>query len=103
MIVIGDFNAQAQGGTAATYASFVNAGFKDAWVEAGQGPGLTCKPEELRDPARGFDQRIDYVMCRNGLTPVEAIVTGNDPANRTASGLWPSDHGGVVATLRLDA
>jgi hypothetical protein len=28
-------------------------------------------------------------------------VVGNDPANRTASGPWPSDHGGAVMTLRL--
>ena len=28
-------------------------------------------------------------------------VTGDDPAERMPSGLWPSDHGGVVSTLEL--
>ena len=28
-------------------------------------------------------------------------LIGNQPADRTASGLWPSDHAGVAATLRL--
>ena len=28
-------------------------------------------------------------------------MTGNDPSERTPSGLWPSDHGGVVSTLNI--
>ncbi len=102
LIIMGDLNSRPDGSTTATYGRFMDAGFRDAWTESGQGPGFTCKPEELRDPARAFDQRIDFVLHRHGPDAVEVVVTGNDPANRTPSGLWPSDHGGVVATLRLE-
>jgi hypothetical protein len=36
------------------------------------------------------------------LIAVDAIVVGDDPTNRTRSGLWASDHAGIVATLRVD-
>jgi len=32
---------------------------------------------------------------------VDATIVGGDPANRLPSGLWPSDHAGVVVTLQL--
>jgi hypothetical protein len=32
---------------------------------------------------------------------VAAEVLGEEPEDRTAAGLWPSDHAGVVATLHL--
>jgi hypothetical protein len=35
------------------------------------------------------------VMTRN------LYLVGNDPDDRTPSGLWPSDHAGVVARLRF--
>jgi endonuclease/exonuclease/phosphatase family metal-dependent hydrolase len=101
LIVMGDFNSRADGSTTSTSRRFTEAGYVDVWAEAGEGLGLTCKAEELRDPARCFDERIDYVFCRNVSKVVDAVVTGGDPMNRTASGLWPSDHGGVVATIRL--
>jgi hypothetical protein len=41
------------------------------------------------------------VMFTGDVTPAEAYRTGNDPKNRTASGLWPSDHLGYVAVLRI--
>lgn len=102
LILMGDLNSRPDGSTTASYGLFMDAGYGDAWNDAGRGPGYTCKPEDVRDPGRAFDQRIDFVLHRNGLRAVEATVTGNDPANRTPAGLWPSDHGGVVATLRLE-
>ncbi len=101
LIVMGDLNSRGDGSTTTTFRLFTEAGFADAWAAAGEGPGHTCKAEELRDPERQFDERIDYVFSRNGIEAIDAVVTGDDPANRTATGLWPSDHGGVVATLRL--
>jgi endonuclease/exonuclease/phosphatase family metal-dependent hydrolase len=101
LIVMGDFNSRADGSTTSTFRRFAEAGYVDAWAQAGEGPGFTCKAEELRDPARSFNERIDYVFCRNVSKVVDTVVTGGNPENRTASGLWPSDHGGVVATIRL--
>src|SRR5437588_779369 len=38
-----------------------------------------------------------------GTHPVRRGVVGDRPADRTASGLWPSDHAGVAATLLTPA
>jgi endonuclease/exonuclease/phosphatase family metal-dependent hydrolase len=63
-------------------------------------PGLTCCfLELLSDPARTLDQRIDYVMVR-GVRPLTARVFGDVPGARTY-GLWPSDHAGLTAKLRI--
>jgi hypothetical protein len=36
----------------------------------------------------------------NGLSALDAKVVGDKAADKTPSGLWPSDHAGVIATLR---
>jgi hypothetical protein len=41
------------------------------------------------------------VLSKPGLKTVRASVTGKTGAQRTPSGLWPSDHGGVISRLRL--
>ena len=61
----------------------------------------SCCYDSLFDPAAIFDHTVDHVLSKPRLTTTKASVTGNDPRQRTASGLWPSDHGGVVSTLRL--
>ncbi|MFS4096321.1 hypothetical protein [Streptomyces sp. AF1A] len=35
------------------------------------------------------------------LSATVAKVIGDRPGDRTPSGLWPSDHAGVAASLRL--
>ena len=54
--------------------------------------------------AAGFDHRIDLVLARTaagGAAVDRGTVTGNDVADRDpATGLWPSDHAGVVLRLR---
>jgi endonuclease/exonuclease/phosphatase family metal-dependent hydrolase len=55
--------------------------------------------------ASGFDHRIDMVFARTGsgapLKVVSGKVTGNTLASTDpATGLWPSDHAGVVMGLR---
>ena len=61
----------------------------------------SCCYPSLFDPAGVFDHTVDHVLTKPGLVTTRARVTGNDPQQRTPSGLWPSDHGGVVSTLRL--
>jgi endonuclease/exonuclease/phosphatase family metal-dependent hydrolase len=61
----------------------------------------SCCYSDLFDPTQVFDHTVDHVLTKPGLTTMDAFVTGNDPAERTPSGLWPSDHGGVVSTLEL--
>ncbi len=49
-----------------------------------------------------LSDRRDFVLFRHGPFKVmNAQVVGANPADRTPSGLWPSDHAGVVVELRL--
>jgi endonuclease/exonuclease/phosphatase family metal-dependent hydrolase len=83
-------------------------GFTDEWLRwkpAAQGwtSGLS---ELVNDPtAAGFDHRIDMVFARKagggGLRVDKGRVTGTKVSDRDpATGLWPSDHGGVKLRLR---
>ncbi len=102
VIVVGDLNSNADGTSTPTYADFLAAGYSDAWAEAGTGEGLTCCHEDdLQNPTATLVKRIDYILYRGGLEVVSAAVVGADPAERTAAGLWASDHAGVVAILRF--
>jgi Endonuclease/Exonuclease/phosphatase family len=61
----------------------------------------SCCYDDLFDPNAVFDHTVDHVLTKPGLRTIRAYVTGDDPALRTPSGLWPSDHGGVVSRLLL--
>jgi endonuclease/exonuclease/phosphatase family metal-dependent hydrolase len=61
----------------------------------------SCCYSNLFDPNDVFNHTVDHVLSKPGLKKVRAFVTGNKRSERTPSGLWPSDHGGVVSTLRL--
>jgi endonuclease/exonuclease/phosphatase family metal-dependent hydrolase len=83
-------------------------GFTDEWLEfAPAEAGWTSDLSELVDDptADGFDHRIDFVFGRTAsgerLGAVRGQVTGTEVSDRDpATGLWPSDHGGVVLRLR---
>jgi len=83
-------------------------GFTDEWLrrapaEEGWTSGLS---ELVNDPtAAGFDHRIDMVFARtpagSGLAVDRGEVTGDELGDRDpVTGLWPSDHAGVVLRLR---
>lgn len=64
--------------------------------------------ELVNDPSpRALDRRLDLVMARSAVARplpqvLRARVTGNRLRDRDpATGLWPSDHAGVVVRLRL--
>lgn len=84
-------------------------GFADAWLQSPhRDDGFTSGLGELvNDPtAAGFRHRIDLVLTRttdgSSVTVRRARVVGNRTRDRDcATGLWPSDHAGVVARLRL--
>ncbi len=115
-VLMGDLNsdAEAEPGEPShtdTYANLVGAGWVDVW-EAAPHPrrarGYTCCSVDGPEP-RTPDERIDFVLVRGeGLTGdfsddhtlYRARVVGTRRLDRTPSGLWPSDHGGIVATIR---
>jgi endonuclease/exonuclease/phosphatase family metal-dependent hydrolase len=106
VVFAGDFNAVASDPgdpTFRTYASFVNAGLSDAWREARRNdPGLTCcQAPDLRNAVSILSQRIDLILLRGDFEILDAELVGESPGDRTPSGLWPSDHAGVAATLEL--
>jgi hypothetical protein len=65
-------------------------------------PGFTCCTD-IAAPASGANERIDIVFHRGGVTAESVEIVGADPTKRTAMGLWPSDHAGVVANLQVPA
>jgi endonuclease/exonuclease/phosphatase family metal-dependent hydrolase len=89
-----------------TYPAYLvlkNAGFVDAFRTARPNdPGFTFgQAENLLNLTSTMSHRIDLVQFRGPFTVEDVQVVGASPADRTRLGLWPSDHAGVFATLRL--
>jgi hypothetical protein len=111
VVVMGDLNTEAPEG--ATYGMFMEDDFIDTWDRnqlSHAGPGFTCCHHgSLVGTSRIPDKRIDLVLFRSpntkhgngGLGSVFVEVVGESLADRTQSGLWASDHDGVVASLRV--
>jgi endonuclease/exonuclease/phosphatase family metal-dependent hydrolase len=101
-ILLGDLNSRADGTGTPTHADLLALGFQDAWSEAHPNDvGLTCCfGEDLRQLAGPFYSRIDYVLLKNGFRAVAAGIVGRRTSDRLG-GLWPSDHAGVWARVRL--
>jgi len=103
VVTVGDFNSVT---TDPAYGEAVAAGFTDEWDAANPGdPGLTCcqvPPDSIVNPVSNLQSRIDYVFARGPFAPLDLHLVGADPSARTASGLWPSDHAGLVATLEIE-
>lgn len=102
LVVTGDFNSDPadSGDDGDTYRLLTtgSAAFSDA--DEG-GPVTCCQAADLRNTTSALSQRIDLVLFRGSVTALDADVVGEEAGDRTASGLWPSDHAGVVATLRV--
>jgi len=104
IVLVGDLNSEADGSGTPSYQNLLNAGYQDVHQldPTPDGDALTCCHDlGLRNAAVQFTKRIDHILLAN--TPVapevDAWIVGHDLADRTASGLWPSDHAGVVARL----
>jgi endonuclease/exonuclease/phosphatase family metal-dependent hydrolase len=98
VIAVGDFNT----GPGDPPYNQLTGTFTDAWTALGTGaPGLTCCFPELLDQTEALYSRIDLILFRGDVEARSARVVGDRPADRTPGGLWPSDHAGVVATLRV--
>lgn len=104
IIVVGDFNASPvdESTVAITpYEQFVNAGYKDAWAVANpDDAGSTCcQEEDLMNEESILNERIDLVFLHNLDGVILAKTVGDEFRNKTPSGLWPSDHAGVIAKI----
>jgi hypothetical protein len=82
---------------------------RDTWLrQPGAGPGFTATlGERVNDPTpAALDRRLDLVLVRpgtfGGVTTRAVAVTGDQTTDRDpATGLWPSDHAGVVVRLQI--
>jgi endonuclease/exonuclease/phosphatase family metal-dependent hydrolase len=118
VVLAGDFNSAPEDpidpitGAVPPYLQLAAAGFIDTWLyRAGPAsPGYTCCQDELLSNATpALFMRIDhlFVRARGGdrdlLQPgrVHAETVGDEARDKTPSGLWPSDHAGVVARIPL--
>ena len=103
IIFIGDFNSNAAGTGTKTYTKLKDVDFIDAWSLKGKGIGFTCcQADDLLNQNTSLTERIDLVMFQGNFEVKDIGIVGNSQNDRTISGLWPSDHAGVVANLNLN-
>jgi endonuclease/exonuclease/phosphatase family metal-dependent hydrolase len=105
IMMVGDFNSPADGSGTTSYANIVGAGFTDVWSAKFDDPGYTCCHDgDLISPAGDLTERIDILFYRGaGLHAVGAEIVGEEEADKTTAGLWPSDHAGVVGRIMVDS
>ncbi len=105
VVLLGDFNSNAEANGLAYRILIDEGGFEDAWSTANPGdPGLTCCHDaDLRNEEVDLRSRIDLILVRDGVRVREMERVGIDPAMRTPDGLWPSDHAGVVGRVMITA
>jgi endonuclease/exonuclease/phosphatase family metal-dependent hydrolase len=106
VILVGDFNSVAPDGE--TYQFILSKGCTDTWPATNPADnGYTYGHDlSLMNETAEFYERIDFVFLRDkrkclSLIPVNAEVVGDEEENRTAEGLWPSDHSGVVVQMDI--
>jgi endonuclease/exonuclease/phosphatase family metal-dependent hydrolase len=111
VIICGDLNTEAPGGNPALNAAYqivLSGGFSDIWSTLHPSdPGFTW-PLHAEDPFTSSStpsQRIDLVLSRAGRKGLGALATdliGNLSSDLTQSGLWPSDHAGLLSVFTLE-
>ncbi len=105
VILLGDFNTPAPDGVA--YQLILEAGYADVWQSDSAGSGATCcQADDLGNEASELSKRIDQIFVRGvALHPdgsIRTLTVGDKPDDRLPTGLWPSDHAGVVAQLPVE-
>jgi len=102
MIVVGDFNADP---AEPAYTAMVAAGFRSAFRAAnGAEPAVTW-PSGLQAPAMDTDgdpDCLDYIWLRGAVDVEDARLVFNRPDPDDAT-LYPSDHIGIAAHVRVGA
>jgi endonuclease/exonuclease/phosphatase family metal-dependent hydrolase len=119
VILLGDFNSGPSDGHNSPYAQLSEAGYIDAWSERlgprrnSDDPGFTCcQDKSLLNPVSELDKRVDLIWVSPSLLKYpskvfgraiisKTVVIGDEPQDRTPTGLWPSDHAGVVSKLHV--
>lgn len=107
VVVAGDFNSSPDPEDfTMSYKLMVGAGYTDIWTQFGGRPDDTCcQAADLMNFKSTLSKRIDLILVRPStdtqFLPSPVWLTGDRQSDKTASGLWPSDHAGVAAMLKL--
>ena len=101
-----DFSHDVYGPIVPPYWQAIYRGYSDSWLlQENPGDGYTSGfDESVSDPTAELTTRIDLIFVdqkKLKIENVKAEVVGDELEDRTASGLWPSDHAGVVAKIRF--
>ena len=98
VIIAGDLNTGPGSDQQATYNALTGTGgFTDTWAAVHPGEnGFTDAyyTEDPHTPTSGPTERIDLVLVRGALVPSAVVYTGTTSPH-------PSDHAGVIATVRI--
>ena len=101
-ILVGDFNSAperatpttaAPAATASAYYSAIDKGFRNPLPKR----NTCCFAEDLHSTADKLETWIDHVLVRPKIKVVKSGIIGT----KQVGGLYPSDHAGITATLRL--
>jgi endonuclease/exonuclease/phosphatase family metal-dependent hydrolase len=92
-ILVGDFNSQPTDPDPNAYKSAIKAGFANPLPKR----STCCFAEDLHTPD-SLDQWIDHVIVRPKIKAVKSGIVGT----KQIGGIYPSDHAGITATLRLE-
>ncbi len=112
VIVVGDINSSPEDETITVgpytivppYAQLAGAGYTDTWtLRPGKPAGLTCcQAANLLNPDSILYERVDVIFTSEPpVGKVKVNLVGNGEADKTPSGLWPSDHAGVMTRLEF--
>jgi endonuclease/exonuclease/phosphatase family metal-dependent hydrolase len=96
VIIAGDFNSDPKEKPPGGYATVLKAGY----TETGKRHATCCQNELVDNPKSELETWIDHIVVRPRAKVLKTSVFGNKASDRIG-GLWPSDHAGVVAYLRL--
>jgi endonuclease/exonuclease/phosphatase family metal-dependent hydrolase len=100
MVIAGDFNSDPRSTDDAErggYDAVVDAGFRNT---APRPRNTCCQSERLDNDVSELETWIDHIMVRPRARVLGWGLVGNEPADRV-NDLWPSDHAGIFARLRL--
>jgi endonuclease/exonuclease/phosphatase family metal-dependent hydrolase len=112
IVWVGDFNSDAEAtvitgvpSATATYGSIIASGFTDTWkTKHPTDRGFTCcQATDLLNSTSTLTERDDLVLTRGPFHVAKASLVGDETTDRLLTGLWPSDHAGVVVTLDLES
>jgi endonuclease/exonuclease/phosphatase family metal-dependent hydrolase len=103
-ILVGDLNSDPKGAqgdrgadrTPNAYGALIDGGFSNGLPRR----ETCCFAEDLHSTADPLDTWIDHILVRPKVKVVRSSRVGSSTSDMVG-GLWPSDHAGIVATLRL--